>query len=185
MKLIQKGNAKLHNMYMWNMIASTDTCKSLCKGCYAVKEQLRYPSTVKARTWRYEQSKSPMFANMIISELSSLRTLPKYFRIHASSEFYSQEYIDKWSYIIKQFPTIQFYAYTKRLRDFDFRLMQSLPNMVLINSLHFGRLNYGKPGSEPSGAFVCPATKLTRCGIECTYCQTKQAQHNGVYFHVH
>lgn len=33
MKLIQKGNSKLHNMYMWNMPATKEVCNRICPGC--------------------------------------------------------------------------------------------------------------------------------------------------------
>ena len=120
MKLIQKGNAKLKSMYMWNMLTSKEICGRECPGCYSLSEQIRFPSVVKARTARYEASKKPNFAIKIIEELNKLRNKPKYFRIHASSEFYSQSYIDSWQTIIEAFPSITFYAYTKRLNDFDF-----------------------------------------------------------------
>ena len=186
MKLIQSGNSKLgRNIYMFNIPAAKDICGRTCPGCYSIKEQIRFPSVVEARNKRLESSKQKDFASTIISEINSLRTKPKFFRVHASGEFYSQSYIASWIAIAKSFPDITFYAYTKRLKDFDFSTLSSLPNFILINSLQFKGLNYGPISQAPSSAFVCPSYQGAACGESCTYCQTKVAQANGVWFVKH
>lgn len=185
MKLIQKGNSKLHNMYMFNLPATHAICNRICPGCYAAREQTRFPAILTARESRYTASIAPTFASTIISEINSLRTKPPYFRIHASGEFYSQAYIDSWHTIASAFPSITFYAYTKRLAHFDFSSLSSLPNFVLINSLHFRGLNYGPISSAPTDAFICPSHSGATCGDSCTYCMTKTAQANSVWFIKH
>lgn len=185
MKLIQSGNTKLPGMKMFNLPAGHLTCNRICHKCYANKEQVRFPSILAARTARFEASKSSNFSDTIINELRSLRKLPKHFRIHASGDFYSQQYIDSWVTITKTFPSVIFYAYTKRLAHFDFSQLSALPNFILINSLHFGGLNYGPTSSAPTNAFICPSSKGAICGTTCTYCQTKSAQSNSVYFPIH
>lgn len=185
MKLIQKGNSKLHNMYMFNLPATHAICNRICPGCYAAREQTRFPAILTARESRYTASIAPTFASTIISEINSLRTKPLYFRIHASGEFYSQAYIDSWHTIASAFPSITFYAYTKRLAHFDFSSLSSLPNFVLINSLHFRGLNYGPASSAPADAFICPSHSGATCGDSCVYCMTKTAQTNSVWFIKH
>ena len=185
MKLIQPGNSKLHNAYMFNLPATKEVCNRICPGCYAAREQVRFPAILTARTNRLQHSHSSSFASTIISEINSLRTKPKFFRVHASGEFYSQSYISSWIAIAKSFPEITFYAYTKRLKDFDFSTLSSLPNFILINSLQFKGLNYGPISQAPSSAFVCPSYQGATCGESCTYCQTKVAQANGVWFVKH
>ncbi len=185
MKLIQKGNSKLHNMYMFNLPATHAICNRICPGCYAAREQTRFPAILTARESRYTASTSPTFASTIISEINSLRTKPLYFRIHASGEFYSQAYIDSWYTIASSFPSITFYAYTKRLAHFDFSSLSSLSNFVLINSLHFRGLNYGPLSSAPTDAFICPSHSGATCGDSCTYCMTKTAQTDSVWFIKH
>lgn len=185
MKLIQKGNSKLHNMYMWNMPATTLQCGRICPNCYARREEARWPAVRKAREARYQASLQPDFSSRIIAELKALRKPPKYFRVHASSEFYSQAYIDSWHTIASAFPSITFYAYTKRLAHFDFSSLSSLPNFILINSLHFRGLNYGPISSAPTDAFICPSHSGATCGDSCTYCMTKTAQANSVWFIKH
>lgn len=188
MKLLQSGNSKLHNQYMFNLPASEDICgRSICKGCYAHREQLRYPSVTTARTSRYTAALSDDFVSTIVKEVQSIKKPFVAIRVHASGEFFSQSYIDKWVSIAKQLPHVTFYAFTKRLTDFDFSILSSLPNFVLINSLHFGKLNYDKLPNLDQSAPICPATlnKSTQCGISCTYCMNKPAQYNGIQFVKH
>jgi hypothetical protein len=189
LELIQPGNKKLgKHIYMWNMTTSILQCGRICKGCYAAREEARWPSVAKARQKRYEASLQPDFVSRVNSELASLKAKPKYFRIHASSEFYDQVYINKWVSIIKRNPDIIFYAYTKRLKDFDFSAFKDLPNTVLINSFHYGRLNYSTLDKVPKNAFICPHQKGTdiQCGKDCQWCMTKgQADKQGVWFISH
>ena len=186
MKLIQKGNSKLHNAYMFNLPATKEVCNRACHGCYAAREQVRFPVILEARTKRLNASLDPTFSTTIITELSSLKTKPKYFRVHASGEFYSQDYISQWEVVAKEFPQIIFYAYTKRINDFDFSALSALPNFVLINSLQFNKLNYSKLEDAPKDVFICPSYAGATCGESCTYCQTKgQADVKGVWFIKH
>ena len=186
-KLIQKGNSKLPNMYMWNMTTSIVQCGRVCPGCYSAREEKRWPNVAKARQKRYEASLQPDFVSRIKKEISSLKISPKYFRIHASSEFYSQQYLNSWHRIAKHFPKIIFYCYTKRKKDFDFSLFENEPNVIVIDSFHFKGLNYGSIDKAPANAYICPHQKgtTTICGQTCSYCMTKEAQTNSVYFIKH
>ena len=184
MKLLQWGNSKLPDMLMWNIPASKEICGRICPGCYSHKFYRIYPNVLPAQTTRYLESLKKDFAVNLIKEIKRVRKPVKYFRVHASAgEFYSNEYIQKWTTIASAFPQITFYAYTKRLKDFDFSTLSSLSNFVLIDSLHFGTLNYGS--TPPSNAFICPS-HTAKCGIDCTWCMTKgQADVQGVWFNKH
>jgi hypothetical protein len=172
---------------MFNLHASIDVCNRICKDCYAIKEQVRFPSVLQARVDRHAASLAEDFSVRVIKELGALRVAPKYFRIHASGDFYSQDYVNKWIKVIKAFPSITFYAYTKRAAHFDFTTLKRLSNMGLIDSLQYGRLNYGPLEKAPQGAFVCPDhLPETRCGDTCTYCMTKgKADVTGIFFKKH
>jgi len=187
LELIQKGNTKLPNMYMFNMTTSIVQCGRVCPGCYAAREEKRWPAVAKARQKRYEASLQLDFVSRVKAELSSIKKPFKYFRIHASSEFYSQQYLNNWHRIAKHFPNIIFYCYTKRKKDFDFSLFENEPNVIVIDSFHFKGLNYGPLDKAPPNAYICPHQKKTDivCGESCTYCMTKQAQTNSVYFIKH
>ena len=111
LQLIQLGNSKLVGMVMFNLPASKDICGRECKGCYAISEQKRYPTVLPARTMRYEASLQPDFVSRIKSEISSLKSPPKYCRIHASGDFYSQPYLDSWVRTAQAFPHITFHIF--------------------------------------------------------------------------
>lgn len=189
-KLLTVGNHKLaSNIITWDIPASQEVCGRTCPSCYAIKAQKLYPAVLPSRGKKLELSKSPDFVPNITKAINILS--PTYVRIHASGEFYSQEYINKWEVIAKATPQV-LYAYTKRLDEFDFSRLKLLKNVVIINSLQNGRINYGTKEqaklAEAEGMFVCPdqggKTEVI-CGNSCTYCMTKEAQNSGVFFVKH
>ena len=187
MRLIQPGNSKLVNQYMFNIPATRDICGRVCPGCYAHKFAKLYPNVLPAQEKRYEASLQPDFAAVIIKELNAIRKPITTFRIHGSAgEFYSQQYIDAWHTIATALPQFTFYAFTKRLRDFDFVPLMALPNVIIIDSLMHG-FNYGKASKLSPTVFTCPSTlgKPVVCGVTCRYCMTKTAQTNGIQFVQH
>jgi hypothetical protein len=116
----------------------------------------------------------------------------KFVRVHESGEFYSQEYVNKWYEIAKHCPNVTFYAYTKRLGEFDFKNLKSLQNFVLHNSLYENVINYGKnitPTATALGGFVCPLTLQKdwhgKCGDECTWCMQKCNEGTPIFFEQH
>lgn len=187
-KLIQWGNSKLPNIMMFNIPASKAICGRICPGCYSHKAYKIYPNVLPAQEERYQASLQLDFVSRVKNEIKAVKKSFKYFRIHASAgEFYDQAYVNKWYQIITSFPNITFYAYTKRKRDFDFSQLEALPNCIIIDSLKFGRINYGELSKAPAGAFICPHQKGSHvvCGQSCTYCMSKTAQTNSVYFVKH
>ena len=143
----------------------------------------------------YEYSLKSEFVDTVIRQIESIKGKIKAVRIHDSGDFYSQEYVDKWVTIVKRFPNLKFFALTKRATDFDFSELKSLPNFYLIDSLKFGRLNYGHLDdilrlAKKYDAYVCPATlpgnnhKIT-CGNGCNYCMTKWGEKKGILFVQH
>lgn len=189
MALIQNGNAKLKEAMipMFNLPAGKQTCGRVCEGCYAVREQERWPSVVLGRERRYQASLDDSFADNVIKEIGRKRTTPKYFRVHSSGDFYSNDYVKSWVKIAKAYPNIIFFAYSKRFRRFDFTELLQLDNFVLINSMQYGKVNYGRLSDAPKGVFVCPdqVGASVRCGIDCTYCMTKKAQQSAPFFVKH
>jgi hypothetical protein len=187
-KLLQWGNSKL-DFPVFNIPATKEICGRVCPGCYSHKAYRIFPGVLEAQQKRYEATLQLDFVSRIRKELKSFRRPFKYVRIHASAgEFYNFSYILKWHAIISSFPDITFYAYTKRKRDFDFSSIESLPNAVIIDSLYFGRINYGPVEKAPAGAYICPDVRGsdTKCGSDCNYCQVKgQADDHGVWFVKH
>ena len=188
MKLIQWGNSKLSSMLMFNIPASKEICGRVCTGCYSYKFYKIYPNVLPAQQKRYSASLQLDFVDRVCREIKATRKPVKYFRIHGTAgEFYSQEYIDKWEQITKNNPSVIFYAYTKQKRKFNFDGLMALSNFVLIDSLQYRRVNYGKKENAPKGAFICPEQKGsdTICGQTCTYCMTPTASVSAPYFVQH
>ena len=189
MDLIQQGNSKLKaaGMLMFNLPATKEVCGKICKGCYAMKEQTRFPAVLIAREGRFTEAKQSDFVAKIQGELDKKRKKPKYFRIHSSGDFFSQEYVNDWQQIAEQNPDIIFYAYTKRCGDYDFSKVRDLENFILIDSLQYKQMNYGPISKAPKGVFICPEQKGAdiSCGVDCTYCMTKTAQTAAPFFVQH
>jgi hypothetical protein len=142
-------NGKLQNSsvytYAFNLPA-VETCPGagICKEyCFALSEQKRYPSAMAYRQRSLDLSKSEEFIPTILNELDTLRQLhnkrgtPFAVRIHASGDFYSPAYIQKWITIIEMRPDIEFYAYTKSISMWE-KLKRAHcvpPNLELIYSM--------------------------------------------------
>lgn len=193
-KLLKYENMKLKNQYIFTLPATKEVCNRICQGCYAAKAQVRFPKALEYRERMLERSKAKEFIDDIVEELSKSKKNFKAVRIHESGEFYSQDYLDKWVQIAKSLPDIRFYAFTKRKKDFDFSKAEAQNNLIIIDSLKFGRLNYGSLDEmselvDKYNTQICPATfkdaSKDTCGVTCSYCWAKQAQHNGVVFVKH
>lgn len=188
MKLLKYENTKLKQQFIFNLPVSKAVCGRQCPGCYALKAQLRFPHVVVPyREARLSASRQPDFTQLIITELSSTRRSARTVRIHESGEFYSQPYIDKWQQIATALPNFTFYAFTKRIKDFNFTQLMSLPNVIIIDSLMHSPLNYGRASSLNTSIFTCPSTagQDVVCGVTCRYCMSKTAQQNGIQFVQH
>lgn len=195
-KLLKYENMKLKNQLIFTLPATKEVCSMVCKGCYAAKAQVRFPKALEYRTRMLERSKEDSFVSNMYENIVKMTTKKKVeaIRIHESGEFYSQDYINKWLTIAKQLPKQKFYAFTKRKKDFDFSKLESLPNVVIIDSLKFGGLNYGSEAEMVKlkvehGAMICPATfksaSKDTCGVSCSWCWDKKAQQFGTVFIKH
>jgi len=186
-KYLTLGNSKLSNgIATFDLPATKEVCGRACPGCYAEKAQRIYPSVLPSREKKLMLSKHKAFTDAMNKAIHSLQ--PHYIRIHSSGEFYSQQYIEKWAKIARSNLQRTFYAYTKRMKDFDFSPLTKLPNCVIIDSLHSGALNYGAREQAPPDMFLCPDEgRQTEkvCGVSCTYCMTKEAESTGVFFVKH
>lgn len=186
-KLIQWGNSKFPDFLMFNIPASQEICGRTCKGCYSHKFYRIYPNVLPAQEARYQATLQPDFVSRVVKEVNSKRKPVKYFRIHASAgEFYSYQYIKDWAKIASKLSNITFYAYTKRLKELDFTPLMKLPNVIIIDSFHYGGLNYGTKERAPKGSFICPHDDNITCGKGCDWCLVKgKADKKGVYFLKH
>jgi hypothetical protein len=127
-------NSKLErdNILSWNLPAGK-TCPNAdkcLKGCYAMAGLYLKANVRKRHLKNFELSKSPFFVDLMKREIEKKK--PKIVRIHASGDFYSLEYLHRWIEIVKSFPNIKFYAYTKMISMVK---SQKLPeNFIVIFS---------------------------------------------------
>lgn len=186
-KLLKYENGKLKKQLIFSIPAGKEVCGMECKHCYAIKFQRLYPSVLPYRKRMYDAANKSDFVDTIIEEIKACKKPLVACRIHESGEYYSQEYVDKWTAIALALPNINFYSFTKRLNDFDFTKFKALPNVAVINSLHTGKLNYDKLTNLGSSIPICPATTSHAvCGVDCTYCMYKgQADVTGINFVKH
>jgi hypothetical protein len=112
-------------------LPSDTTCLNatlLCKKyCYAKKAERVYPNVLPSRIKNYMASNDSDFVREVVSWI--LKNKPKYFRIHESGDFYSQEYLDKWHYIALICKDTKFLAYTQ-MYDLDYELFKT-NNLVI------------------------------------------------------
>ena len=87
---------------------ATELCK---KFCYAKKAERCWKNVLHSRNNNALESSTKDFVYDMIKLIKKCKG--KYFRIHESGDFYSQEYLNKWFDIIKQFPEKSFLAYTQ------------------------------------------------------------------------
>lgn len=83
------------------------------KGCYAMAGFFLMPSVRKAYQANWDATKLPDFADKMSAEIQKTRA--KIVRIHASGDFYSLAYLNKWLAIVQANPSVRFYAYTKMI----------------------------------------------------------------------
>jgi len=196
MKRMAKGNSKLDNsMLIFDLPAGKKfSCCCDCVGCCAKKAQVQYSPTNLFRRVNFELAKHNLdILEYLIQEQLNHSNTCKTVRIHSSGDFFSDEYIAMWHRIIKNNPELNFYAYTKVDKVFNFKaiLKNSNFNLVLSNAKLDGKtvLNYGDAEHvaklKNAGYFVCPATlkksSSVVCGKDCTFC----IHHDKVVFHQH
>lgn len=134
------NNRKLGNMGSWNIPAvktcpyATNACKSVC---YVKKGTFSFPSNQAIYQRNYQLSRSKSFIKTIIQEIRNSGV--RYFRVHASGDFYSADYVMKWVEIARKVPDVTFYAYTRSWRGEEFWAalteLAGLKNFKLLFSL--------------------------------------------------
>jgi len=180
---VSNGNSKVKAL-IFNL-PSGKTCRpnlACHKYCYAKKAERQYPQVMPCRERNLEISKQPDFPKLMLQVINQRRN-NKYFRIHESGDFYSEEYILKWYTIAKLLPKTRFYAYTKRIDLFTEEILAMKPeNLTLINSLDGVRkkTNYSTPKGFDKIAVThesktnCPAISgNVTCMSECRKCLNK------------
>ena len=197
------GNIKLKGILVWDLPAVT-TCPACedCKGaCYAVKAQLLYPMTMLFRwTNLLLYLVAPKWtALQIINQIEKRSHGYNHLRIHASGDFFDQEYVLWWAGIVahlrESMPRLRVYAYSKAEGVVDLEPLKSRGVNILTSILPSGGINFtahkkplglkeaaamlAEANAAGADAIVCPATKREgikcgekRWGGHCTHCLT-------------
>ena len=91
------------------------------KGCYAQAGAYVWPAVTEAYEYRLRVTLGPNFEKLMMRELTTKLTTAKrkdqklVVRIHDSGDFYSLTYLERWVNVMKTFPEVHFYAYTKQI----------------------------------------------------------------------
>jgi len=147
-------------------IPALKTCPmaKLCKDfCYANKGAYVWPVVKNAYEYRFKQTKSKNFIELASNELSKIRKLEKV-RIHDSGDFYNKEYLYKWLAIAQNFPSIEFYAYTKRVRLLKENSLALPPNFTVIYSLGGKEDSYIDLSIDRHSRIFSNASELKKAG---------------------
>ena len=153
------------------------TCPCNCVGCYAMSgNYTRYGYDGPALRTIIAREFLDYMQRAIIAQIKAEKI--RFVRIHASGDFFSNEYVNAWINIIKACPETIFWTYTKNQHAVD--AFDNLPNANIVKSVipgkgfNFGHCDYILSVYE----FLKNAGKsvyICRCGIDknqhCTNCK--------------
>lgn len=176
--LLKCGNSKISKDCLIFNLPTSVCITGDCPRCYARKSEVRFKSVLEFRNRNYEASLKDDFVDRICGEIHRSKKI--LCRVHESGDFYSQEYVDKWTRIVYYNPQVKFYCYTKAFEYFDFS--DFCDNMNIINSItRTGKYNYGSLGYcealvKYSQYKICPCRKGIHidCMSECQLCLTEK-----------
>ena len=113
--------------------------------CFAASGECRSPQARKLRWHNFDllrYSTIPQMIELIIQSMYATDVYKvKKLRIHDSGDFFNQGYFDAWLEVTKEFPSIIFYAYTKSLSYWLFRL-DEIPSNLFLTASKGGKLDH-------------------------------------------
>jgi len=148
-------------------------CETINQGikCYAEKAEDQYPTTVPAfreaqeRYWR--NTPQEKIANDIIKKINNRKKLTRHLRFNESGDFFSQEDVDKLSFIADAVEThcgVHTYGYTAR-SDLDFSAAKFLVKGSCHDKGNNGQcIVINKTETVPEGYIECPGS-CKRCNL--------------------
>lgn len=147
MKKSSQNGIEIYNFGIPAFLSQTGikTCPNAGRcatGCYARSGTYRFGNVVNAYEERLKLTQSPDFTKLVHNEVmyhnekAEINGRRCIIRIHDSGDFYSKEYANSWFLIMRQNPTVLFYAYTKMVQMFKETLHNDTPhNFTLIYSM--------------------------------------------------
>lgn len=187
------GNKKLPPSTLIFNLPAVETCPGkteFCRTkCYALKAQRQYKATRAARAHNLALVRVGGFGDKMADTIAKNLRKIKQVRIHESGDFFSQQYLDEWLGVVRRFPSLPFWAYTK---SFHLDFSQKPANLFLIGSFDkttkdVWRGLYEKQKSVFNSTFIvvekdANATCIQDCS-KCNICWTKSGQQTTVNVH--
>lgn len=180
-KLLKRGNAKIgKNTLCWSItpVVSCLNCEQCKKHCYALFPYRFYPAVKTSWDKNYQLAISGDFQQHVIHQLEHVKKCDAV-RIHVAGDFFTSDYVSQWYEIVKRFPALRFFGYSKVFDLVDVEKLNGLKNCNIINSIvEDGGVNFGKTERveylKKQGYVLCPATagKKVNCGTSCKICLT-------------
>lgn len=124
--------------------------------CYAKKGRYVFESvdSFRTRNLTLTLTEPKVFTDIMCGELAAYQYMEGgegvelYFRIHDSGDFYDEAYLGTWFRIIRRFPGIRFYAYTKMVSMMEAHWDEKPDNLRIIYS-YGGTEDHLIPGHRP------------------------------------
>jgi len=190
--VLKRGNSKLGKKVLAFNLPPLKTCtpSKWCKEhCYAQKGRFTFPVVKQSSENSYEKAKTSTFESSVIDDIK--RTKTEFVRIHASGDFFSASYVNKWYNIAKECKDTKFLAFTRRgdLKEAILKL-ESLPNVVIYESMDDSLKTRKIPEIPPASITGCSHVRSQdrECNMGCEECNFlcwDKVKDKGVYFHVH
>ena len=167
--LLKDGNTKTGKAVLTFSI-STKSCGRVCPGCYAMSGMYTCPTVIDSldRNYLYCREYLDFVDRAIRAQLDTCKP-GKEVRIHAAGDFFSDEYAAMWENIVKDYPDLIFWTYTKRIKYES--MLDKYINGNIVRSLIPGvGINYGHCGyiadSYEKLKAAGESVHLCKCGID-------------------
>ena len=166
--ILKKGNTKLGKK-IWDFslppVASCPDSTECAITCYAVKSYELYKDAKLSwnNNFKLVINDLDAFKTLVINQLSKGKI--KSLRIHASGDFYTIDYLNAWLEIIKQFPEIDFFAYTKAFQGSDLvkpsnlNIIDSFVEVDGVKYLNYAEYEVIQKIRTATKSIICPVTK--------------------------
>lgn len=115
--MLTRGNGKLGKIWNFSIPAhhtcpgETSACASVC---YASKGWFKAKNVKNLYTANLDETKKSSFADKMVNEIA--RNSADLVRVHVAGDFYSADYISKWTEVARRCPDTKFFAYTRSWR---------------------------------------------------------------------
>lgn len=113
--LLTQGNKKVGEaVHLWSLPAvttcpgSTPSCERVC---YAATGRYLLPQVQQRLRWNLAQARRPEFADRMAAEIRTRGCLVV--RVHASGDFFSAEYAERWLAVMRLCPQPRYYWYSR------------------------------------------------------------------------